>query len=122
MPGGVKRSENEVKDDGSFSPKKLNQSDFTKLIKDHKSNIDCLPGKLKNDEQYIKTRAVSSCKYVTNDVFNKKPPKINLKENKIQKKHIIDPDLTAKSNNFGPKGKSRRPDYIRNAMESQIHL
>jgi hypothetical protein len=122
LPGGVKRSENDVKDDGNFSPKKLNQSGLYKLAKDHTSNIDCLPGKYKNEEEFKKTRSMSTRKYETNDIFNMKQVKKELKQNKNPNKYKVKIDVVPRSNDFPWKGKSRNPDYIRNVMESQIKI
>lgn len=118
----MKRSESEVKDDGNFSPKKLNQSGFFKLANDHKSKIDCLPCKYKNEEECKKSRLISARKFETNDVFNLKPVKKGLKENKILKTSKIKIDVIPRSNDFPSKGKSKKPDYIRNVMKSQINI
>ncbi len=62
LPGGVKRMESEIKDDEKRGFKKLNHSNCSKLIKDFKSSIDCLPGKMISDVDKPKTRLCSAMK------------------------------------------------------------
>jgi alpha-N-acetylglucosamine transferase len=122
LPGGVKRDHNEIKDDGSFEPKKLNQSNLTKIIKDHKSSIDCLPGLFKNVEQQTKTRPIFACKFINNDIFNINPLQNDFKEIKARKKLRIDNDAQFMGNDSAVKGKRKKLDIIRSFFKSQKNI
>jgi len=122
LPGGVKRNHNEIKDDGGFEPKKLNQSNLTKIIRDHKSSIDCLPGKFKNVEQQTKTRPISAYKFVNNDIFNINPLQNDFREIKARKKLIINYDSQCMRNDSAMKGKRKKLDVIRSVLKSQKNI
>jgi len=119
LPGGVKRKENEIKDDEKLGFKKLNYANCSKLIKDFKSSIDCLPGKMINEAENKKIRVFSAIKYETNDIFNKK-----LTNNLVKKKNSIRIRNNLESsqivNKFVENSKSKRPENIKNVFASQI--
>jgi len=121
LPGGIKRNVKEIKDDEKSGIKKLNHSNYSKLIKDFKSNIECLPGKMVHGKDYEKNRVCSAKRFETNDIFNK-----NNNESKVQKKismrirNNLEPSLKVKK--FVEQTKCRRPEGIKNAFESQINF
>jgi hypothetical protein len=121
LPGGVKRKENEIKDDENLGFKKLNHANCSKLIKDFKSSINCLPGKMIHEPEKQKTRVSSAMKYETNDIFNKK-----FQNNLVQKKTSvrIRSNLESSKNvkKFVEHTKSKRPENIKNVFQSQIDL
>ena len=121
LPGGVKRKENEIKDDENLGFKKFNYANCSKLIKDFKSSIHCLPGKMMNDAEKQKTRVCSAVKYETNDIFNNK-----LQNNLVEKKNSvrIRSNLESSKNvkKFVENTKSKRPENIKNMFKSQIDL
>lgn len=121
LPGGIKRVEKEIKDDENNGFRKLNHANCSKLIKDFKSNIDCLPGKMINGAENQKLRCTSALKYTTNDIFNKKT-KNNLVEKKssIRIRSNLEPSQKVKK--FVENTKSKRPENIKNAFKSQIEF
>ena len=82
LPGGVKRNASDINDDGDVSKiKAINKWDKpsynTKVCKDYKSNVECLPGTgtimvgIDRDNN-TKRRTISNKKYDCNDIFNVK--------------------------------------------------
>ena len=79
LPGGVKRNANDINDDGDVSKiKAINKWDKpsynTKVCKDYKSNVECLPGTgtVVVVDRDTKRRTISNKKYDCNDIFNVK--------------------------------------------------
>ena len=81
LPGGVKRNASDINDDGDVSKmKSINKWDKpsynTKVCKDYKSNVECLPGTgtlmVGNRDSNAKRRTISNKKYDCNDIFNVK--------------------------------------------------
>lgn len=122
LPGGVKRKEDEVKDDSNAGFKKLNYANCSKLIKDFKSSIDCLPGKMINGAENQKSRVCSAIKYETNDIFNKKVSKNSVvqKKSSVRIRSNLEPSQNVKK--FVEHTKSKRPENIKNVFKSQIEF
>ena len=79
LPGGVKRNANDINDEGDVSKiKAINKWDKpsynTKVCKDYKSNVECLPGTgtVVVVDRDTKRRTISHKKYDCNDIFNVK--------------------------------------------------
>ena len=84
LPGGIKRKENEIKDDKKVPFQKLGNSQNLKLTKDFKSSISCLPGKMNNENNnFEKSRVISVKRFETNDIFNKNNSKSFIEEKKF---------------------------------------
>lgn len=87
LPGGVKRKNDEIKDDSSFSQKriKLSESYKAKIVNDYNTNISCLPGCPYNPKTVctddIRKRRVFNNRSQS-DIFNLKPDK-NTKNSKL---------------------------------------
>lgn len=71
LPGGIKRNEYEIRDDGKPITSKNYQSYSTKLNRDFNSNISCLPGSMVRQQVNVEERPRSSVrKFQNSDIFN----------------------------------------------------
>jgi hypothetical protein len=126
LPGGVKRSHCEINDDSKFASGKVNQSYSTKLHRDYKSNISCLPGSMINGYNE-RQKHVNIKKYQTNDIFNTNSNTYtNYNTFKVSNRK---PESSFRV--FGqsqdekkliPNPKAHRPENIKNPFISQIQI
>jgi hypothetical protein len=77
LPGGVKRNINDINDDGDIKNMRSLQkwdkpSHNTKIYKDYKSNVACLPGTgtITVLDKPVTKRAINQRRYDSNDIFN----------------------------------------------------
>ncbi len=102
--------------------KKLNNANCKKIIKDFKSSISCLPGKMINDKELVKSRLCSAKKYETNDIFNinEYQDKKGNKKETIRVRKNLEPSLKVKK--LVEQTKIKRPENIKNMFQSQINF
>lgn len=147
LPGGVKRSQNDINDDNKPIIQKSKEAFNAKLVRDFNSNISCLPGNMINTEPSQRSRLISARRYETSDIFNRNPAN-NTKNNLNNHNAGMNTTTNTNYNNYnsfkvsnakppvnrniyeeskGEKklidnGKSKRPDFIRNPFASQITI
>jgi hypothetical protein len=144
LPGGVKRSQNDINDDKKPIIPRTNQSFSSKVIRDFNSNISCLPGKMINTEPSQKQRLISSRRYECNDIFNRQPVAQGNNNNSGCSYYVNQNNFNSfkvsnskNMSNAGNKSvfeesknekklieytKSKRPEYIKNPFASQISI
>ena len=116
LPGGPKRLGREIQDD-DIKMNNYNHSKASKLIKDFKSNVACLPGPVKNNDSVEKGKLMSDKRLEKSDIF------FSMKSNNILPPQ---PKQGGNKTNIGSerkeevRGKSARPDNIKNPYESSI--
>lgn len=125
MPGGIKRNDTEIRDNGVRPLTRNNTSYSTKLNRDYNSNITCLPGSMVRpiveEKVNLKPR-----KNQSSDIFNLNPQ--NNKENynsfKISNRKVENTNRVFGQSNdekkLVPNPKASRPNQIRNVFASQI--
>jgi hypothetical protein len=124
LPGGVKRSNTLINDDGSNNPSKNNQSYHTKVLKDYNSNISCLPGSKINEDK--ERPLIKNRKFLTSDIFNTNSSNnsnntFNISNRKTENLN----KYWGQSNNekkLIENPKAHRPYHIKNAFVSQIQI
>lgn len=121
MPGGVKRSNNDIRDDTHNNIYKNSNSYSTKITRDYNSNISCLPGCLVNSSN-PQTIPQKNRKNLVSDIFNTKSiNSFNTSNKRVEK----DNKIFGQSNDekkLIPNPKAHRPNVIRNVFESQISI
>lgn len=127
----MKRDSNDIKDDQIYLNKSGNKSFCAKVIRDYKSNVSCLPGKLINDEKKAKTRLVQPKKFETNNIFDVlEKEKYNSNNSFTYAKSVRKSgqvmncfETTNREKDlFENTKKSKRPSGIRDAFASQIKI
>ena len=142
LPGGVKRHDVDIRDDTrSLHPPRVNtQSYSTKILRDYKSNISCLPGSQINVANSERT-LVRQQKNQSSDIFNINSNNNNSKYNnhsnsntnmqnynsfKVSNKKIENTNrIFGQSHDekrLVSNPKAHRPNQIRNVFESQISI
>lgn len=144
LPGGVKRSLNDINDDKKPMIPKTNQSFSSKVVRDFNSNISCLPGNMINTEPSQRQRLISARRYESNDIFNRLPIThgnvascgssnyVNQNNfNSFKISHAKNSNNNVNRSVFEESRnekklieftKSKRPEYIKNPFASQITI
>ncbi len=126
LPGGVKRSNNDIRDDSQTVQARNTPSYCTKLTRDYNSNISCLPGSMMNsmgaDRILVKQR-----KNQTSDIFNSNSGNANGNFNSFNtsNRRVESNRIFGQSNEekrLIPNPRAQRPNLIRNVFESQISI
>jgi hypothetical protein len=132
LPGGVKRHDVDIRDDTrSLHPPRINtQSYSTKILRDYKSNISCLPGSqlnVANTERPL----VRQQKNQSSDIFNINNNNSNTNIQNYNSFKISNKKVENTNRIFGQSHnekslvsnpKAHRPNQIRNVFESQISI
>ncbi len=131
LPGCVKRASDDILDDKKYINRSSNKSFCAKVVRDYKSNVACLPGKLIHEEAMEKSRLVLAKKFENNNIFNFEESKSNNNYNTVYqgkslRKSSSILNVFDTTNNekelFDKNKKSRRPSGMRNMFESQISV
>lgn len=140
MPGGVKRNQEEIKDDRNFFDIKTEPSYTVKVMKDFTSRISCLPGERvdRARESFRPQKSINSYKYRDNDIFNRHADNrifdVNFVLKKTNRMNTFNENrriFTKDNRVFGqshnekpliPHPKSSRPVGIRNVFESHFTI
>lgn len=113
LPGGVKRNENEINDNGvqckSFCGNKSKESYQHKLLNDYNSNVACLPG-CEINPIILRMRKFNGKKNEGNNIFNNTTTDVPIANNSfnISHKKKINLDTHLNSNSFFGKSVTQR--------------
>lgn len=106
--------------------KRGNYSFFSKVSRDYKSNIECLPGYMKNEANDQKTRRVPKQKFISNDIFAKENPNnnhsavlLNSRKSNNTSRNMF--GTTNQEMNLFEGRKVKKPEY-KNMFQSQLNI
>lgn len=96
-----------------------NHANVSKLIKDFKSQVECLPGPVKNNDVKETGKLMSEKRKEKSDIFFSRKSDTALPTEKTRK--FVFTRKNKQSNEVEiSKRKSARPEHIKNVFESQI--
>lgn len=101
--------------------KNYNFSNISKYNKDHKSQVSCLPGPMKNSEVKTTGKLNSVERQARTDIFFSKKVSNFVLEKSEKKPKVVKKNIPSDEKEVFRR-KSARPDHIRNPFESQIFL